>query len=416
MDINRAGDVVKSAIVFAFAAAATTLALPPGRYLEPLWSYSSMARLEWVAVADDSAILATIGGEVRVFDPNAGPDWGVPVLSAAPGVRFAGSADGHLFLFDRWTVYALVPCAPETWAWQFAMDAMPAGRPDDPEQLPGWNEVVAIAGGALVATGDGRLLWLASDDGRPRWELKLGRWSAARLLAQPEHAAVVWSESGGLSAALLPVTTRVPEPTRVTLAGEAPLWLGLTADGLLFVTPERLTTWSWDGQRHDATPAIRPRRAAALTILEAGEPWLLLAVGTRPQALDARTGALMWGTLGTGSPRLTIETLSCVRDELVAVNALGPVVYEAATGRTSAGCRRATGRLVGWHLTDTQLHALYLSPGFTDPVGELVSAPRGGGRTAAWTLVPTGSVRQVAWTGELMLVLENHALRAYRLP
>ncbi len=408
------GTRMRCVALLVLAAAPAGWALPPGRYLEPVWSYASTARLEWVAVADGFAVLATADGEVRILNPATGPDPGVPALSATPGVRLAGAAEGRALLFDHLSIYACELRSPAAWTWRFAAATAPPS--DDPEQFPGWNEAVSVPGGPLLATGDGRLLWLAGDDGTPRWELKLGRWSAARLLTHRQHAAVVWSESGRSVAMLLPISAKSPTPTRVTLDDEAPLWLGLTADGLLVVTPQRLTTWSWNGVRHDATPDVQPRRAAAIAAFESPEPRLLLSVGTRPQALDARTGALVWGAWSVDSPALALETLHCAGDALVAMNRLGPVVYDSATGRTLAGCRRATGRLVGWHVTDARLCAVYLTPGFIDSVGELVCVPLGGGRTEAWTLVPTGQVRQTAWTGAHLLVLENHALRAYRLP
>ncbi len=215
-----------------------------------------------------------------------------------------------------------------------------------------------------------------------------------------------------------------PVPTRIALGEDTLWWSGLTAEGLLTVTPQSLTSWSWDGARRDVRPEVSPERAAVVAVFETpafegsrqNGLWLLVGAGTRPQALDARTGARVWGVPGSDSRALEIETLTGVGDQLVVVNGLGPVVHETRTGHVRAACRRVTGRLAGWHLFDQRLYGLYVSPGFVDPVGELVRVPLGGGRTEAWTLVPTGRVRQVAWTGAFMLVLENHALRAYRLP
>ncbi len=149
--------VVPCVACLALAAAPAALALPPGRYLEPVWAYSSTAPLEWVAAGDGFGVLATARGDVHVFDVATGPPSGAQPLATTPGVRFAGSADEHAFFFDRVTVYACALYAPGVWAWQFATNAAPANRPDDPEQLPGWNEVQAVPGGPLVATGDGRL-------------------------------------------------------------------------------------------------------------------------------------------------------------------------------------------------------------------------------------------------------------------
>jgi outer membrane protein assembly factor BamB len=410
-------------------------------YLAPVWTWQVPGRVEWLASVECSErayiLVATSAGGLCLLDADTGHPLMAAPIAARPGVRLvAGTGDGTAYCFDRQAVYALDSAKNPLLRWCFGQpQAGGAELAGDPETLTGWIQAARTQEGLAVLNRDGRVVWLNAADGRPRWELSLGPMPVtARLFVSDNRAAVHWASGGHVRAAFFELTETPPTLRIVDLDSDWPLWSTLTRGGLCMVWAERAALWTATGLARETALELPAVSAAALGVdervglnTEQGERlWLLVGAGTRPVAYDLLAGRRLWGRADPGSPRLSIEALTCARGRVVATNNFGPVVFDSCTGRVLGACRRvAPNRLLGWHLGDHELYALYISPGIYVPTLELVCVGLrpgeqdvGGPRSLprSWTLAPTGYVSQAVWDNTHLVTLEIDTLRAYTLP
>jgi outer membrane protein assembly factor BamB len=392
-----------------------------------------------VGRSEQSRILvATSAGGLYVLDAATGQALMTESVTARPGVRLAaGTHTDTPYCFDRQAVYALDLLEHPTLRWCFGQPHVEGEElAGDPETLAGWVQAARTPAGLLALNRDGRVVWLSAADGRPRWELSLGRMPAtARLHVGDSRAAVVlWACAGRVSAAFFHLADTPPTPRIVAMDTDWPLWSTLTRSGLCMVWTTRAALWTPIGVAHETALDLPGVRAATVAVddrlgfnAEQGAHLrLLVGAGTRPVAYDLLTGQRAWGRTGVESSRLSIETLTRTDWRAVASNSLGPVVFDALTGRVLGACRRvAPNRLLGWHLGDNELYALYIAPGIYVPTLALVrvglrpedgSAGEPSPLPRSWTLAPTGYVSQAAWDNTHLVALEMDTLRAYTLP
>lgn len=268
------------------------------------------ARIVWVQPISDgnTALLATDDGTVYAVAIEQDALRTRALVRTHGGVRWGGAYDRRAYAFDRYAVYAFARSDDGGWSLRWRVDDAPSAsqrEKADPEFITRIVDIAPTRGGALVARSDGRLGFIAADDGTLVWQTAVARARRGRLLV--DHDAAVWmAEAGGaLSVSYAANTHRQPSPRTTRLEGVHPIVSRWTAAGLVLVDAGTIRTLDPAGGQVVAISPPGVTFRAALTVI--GQPHN--ATGERPASVWTITppDTLLEFGASTGPRRVPLE-------------------------------------------------------------------------------------------------------------
>jgi len=417
--------------------------------LEPVWIQTLDPGIEWAQpIAREpgtSLAVATRDQRLWFIDVPTGRQLSSKPIPIGPGAVLVppnegnGSAD-RAYLFDRHAAYAVRASSLVALAWRYGTPVLVDQTPDnDPEVFTGWTHAGAVGSDLLLVGSAGRVVLLSAENGRPRWEIGLGRLPLARLHVMSRAAVVLHKAAGEVRAAFIDCSNGHPIVTRRPLGRDWPLWSGLVADGLVTLSARQATLWPRTGPPRRRALDATELRAAAIAIYQppdAGDtdgethgssPALWLGDAERLKRYE-----LSFAGCSAMQPSISVpcghgvETVSARGRRVIARGQSAVSIFDADIGTLLGTCRMVEGRLVASHVSGRRLHALFRSsvnggetltlrsidlsePTTSRPVEPgSVPASQGVGRA--------DELRQVLWTGRHLVLVERNAIRAYKLP
>ncbi|MBI5863849.1 MAG: hypothetical protein HZB38_04960 [Planctomycetes bacterium] len=289
---------------------ATAAAAQPAS-LEPAWTWTTPARIEWcVPVGGErphALLVLTRDGQLNRLQMLLGRKEfdDPPRIPAA--ARFVGEMRGRAFLFDEHSAWAIEtgtqsPKPEKTVAWKVDLVGAEQGEAaGDPEFRSRALDAAVTQKGVVIVRSDGRVGELRFEGGALRWSAQLPRTSDAQVKVLGSRCVILHRTADGVSASRFDLDSDAPTPQTTRLADSWPPWSGLTADGLVAVWPNRVLRASHDGSVERARLQFRsPLKMENVGVLSANQTPatrpLLLALDSRQElaAHDVCSGEQAW--------------------------------------------------------------------------------------------------------------------------
>jgi hypothetical protein len=415
------------------------LATVEARKLERVWSIPCAAAADVVEVAGAPILLLHESRDdavrVRLIETKSGRAIGDRAIELPAGARYVGVTqrgdsatsprDRLLFFRDRFEIVA-VALATGTIRWR--IDIRPDEeelRSTDPEFFVTISDAVPTQRGLLVASEDGRVALLSDADGAPLWRLHLDHARRVSLHERDKRAAAVWADGKTLRVTEIDITSDEPVADTRSITDSEPIWSRLCDAGLVVVWSDRIRLLTDTGKwrRTDAAAFDHIRKSTVHLRRDGADDFLCFADSRGIHVVrsrDLRVGATF--PFGTDKSRLAApDALRIDGDTLILTESdrLWVVRLDATSGRPphrfrveSADALSRT-RVVPPHglgfVTTAGPRSFVHFVDFTpDDENKITARVR--------TFGPFGSVSRAVAAGNLLMVVEDDSLRAYRLP
>lgn len=254
--------------------------------MQPIWRHDFQAGIEWVHLfqgSTTSVIACDQTGAIDIIErasgkrarldasldaPRPATDYhpvraaALPAASSQPAGR---TADNLFYCFDSFTL-AVLDIEQQVLKWRVGV--WPTAERQvrvDPESLDRLLAVHAVPGGALAARDDGAVGLLDAADGSTRWKLSLAPMSQCRIHVRDSVAALVFKAGAEAKVALLDLRRDPPTPRQVPIGDVTPFWSAFSDHGLLLVWPDRIARVSTNGRLTEVALKL-PRQIAKATI------------------------------------------------------------------------------------------------------------------------------------------------------
>jgi hypothetical protein len=309
------------ALAVSAAAAGAQETTRPASPLDPAWTWTAPASIEWTVAlpgAHGSRLaVGTADGKLHVISARTGkPRPGSPI-QARVGVRPATmewavrrNPPQAVFCFDRYAVCEIDYDHGVRTRWLYGEAPAPGEQfAGDPEVLNGWLAARttkywarATRDGVIAVNSDGRVVLLSAERGAVVWQADLGRLAAVRLHTLDGNAAVLFRAAGRTQAAFLDLARQEPKPVIHELDEPWPLFSALVESGLLVVGGAEAVVWPAQGAPRrfavsDAAPGagvVRVALAPGRVTQPLPSRTLLVAEGARLSAFRVDTGERVW--------------------------------------------------------------------------------------------------------------------------
>lgn len=256
---------------------------PIGRndIMQPIWRKEFPAGIEWVYLFHEAATSVIVCDQTGAMDIinlasakrtklDASLDAPRPAahnrspraVSSQPADQ---TADNLFYCFDSFTIAAL---DVEQTVLKWRVGVWPTADRQvrsDPESLNRLLAVHAAPGGALAARDDGAVGLLNAADGSTRWKLSLTPMSQCRIHIRDSLAALVFKSGAASKVALLDLRRDPPTPRVVPIGDVPPFWSAFTDRGLVLVWPDRIARVSTSGRLSEVALET-PHQIAKATI------------------------------------------------------------------------------------------------------------------------------------------------------
>jgi hypothetical protein len=431
----------------------------PASPLDPAWTWTAPAPIEWTALVPGERWLrlavATADGKVQVISARTGEPRPVSVMQARAGLLpalleppISGSSPQATYCFDRYCVYRI---PSDTWPrvdWRYGEAPAPGEQfAGDPEVLNAWLAARMIGYtpgaaryGVIAVNSDGRIVLLSAGHGDVEWQGNLGRLAAVRLhtlsYQRGTDAVVLFRNAGRTQAAFLDLLWQEPKPLVRELDEPWPPFSALIESGLLTVSGAEAVVWPAQGAprrfavSEGAAPTSPVRVALALEAVGTapsrrftGHRALLVGEGARLSAFRVDTGERVWSRAAVLPDGLDIATIQAWYPKVVVTGARAAVACDLMTGvQRCASKREAPFELLRAEYVDGVLCVVYRHPAREgllelECVGaseRATTQPIGPSKPLVYAIQMRDAFREVLPLGNCIALVGRDGIYAYR--